>query len=89
MELNFGMFCKTGMISLLLFTQAAHELLYLGYEAKNISNDAHRWGWRVNVCVAHHELLKDIILNSAGQLSRFNALNTKLQYALFLYNQVH
>ena len=34
----------------------------------NVRNDPHRWFGRVNICVADHELLKDVVLNGAVKL---------------------
>ena len=41
---------------------------------KNIRNNTHRRGWRIDVCIPNHKFLKDIILNRALQLFGLNAL---------------
>ena len=41
---------------------------------KNISDDPHRRGRRIDIGIPHHEFLEDIILNGSGQLGWSNAL---------------
>ena len=51
------------------------ELRHLGGAiGENVRNDPHRGGRRVDIGVAHHEFLQNIILNGAGQRRRGNAL---------------
>ena len=40
----------------------------------NIRHNPHRWFWRIDIGVADHELLEDIILDCAVELGLANAL---------------
>jgi hypothetical protein len=39
----------------------------VGAIAKDIRNDPHRRGWRIDIGVAHHEFFQHVILDRAGQ----------------------
>ena len=58
----------------------------LGGVLKDVSNDAHAGLWRVDVGVAHHELLEDVVLDSARELLLLHALlfgsGDKLKYGI-------
>ena len=41
---------------------------FAGSVSEDVGDDAHRLGWRVNVGVAHHELLEDVVLDGATEL---------------------
>jgi hypothetical protein len=36
--------------------------------AEDVAHDAHARSWRIDVGVAHHELLQDVVLDGALQL---------------------
>ena len=57
--------------SSILFHSLYHPSLInanLGCVGENVSNDSHGEFRRVDVGIANHELLQDVILNGAGQL---------------------
>ena len=53
----------------------AIKLRHVGAGVRDyVRNDPHRWFGRVNICVADHELLKDVVLNGAVELGLRNPL---------------
>ena len=41
---------------------------------EDVGDDAHRWRWRIDISVPHHELFQNVVLNGAGKFFRRHAL---------------